>query len=222
MAHGETEHGKRIAREQERVESEAPPRDQTDRSPIVVVDACVWHGAFARHVLRHLALQGLLQGLLRLRWTRSIEAEWLRSIRNARPDIPVSRLLAVREQFRREFPEGLLPERLPQVRLPALPDPNDAHVVRAALQSGASYICTVDRRGFPRSTMKALAITAITPDLMVANTVQQHTQAALHALRTHRLGLSAPAMSAIEYVSALRRAGLPQSARLLKHRIHNL
>ena len=222
MPHGETEHGKRIAGEQERVESEAPPRDQTDRSPIVVVDACVWHGAFARHVLRHLALQGLLQGLLRLRWTRSIEAEWLRSIRNARPDIPVSRLLAVREQFRREFPEGLLPERLPQVRLPALPDPNDAHVVRAALQSGASYICTVDRRGFPRSTMKALAITAITPDLMVANSVQQHTQAAMHALRTHRLGLSAPAMSAIEYVSALRKAGLPQSARLLKHRIHNL
>ncbi len=213
-----TGHNKSKAGEPERIESVGGARNQIERPPIVVIDACVWHGAFARHVIRHVALQGLL----RLRWTRSIEAEWLRSIRNARPDIPITRLVDVREQFRREFPEGLLPERLPRERLPPLPDPDDAHVVHAALQSKASFICTVDRRGFPRSTMKALGIAAITPDALVTKLLQQQAHAAVRALRTHRLGLNTPAMSAAEYIGALRKAGLPRSARHLKQHIHDL
>ena len=218
MPDGEAERNKRKDGKPARVDTVDEPRNHLDRPPVVVIDACVWHGAFVRHVLRHLALQGLL----RLRWTRSIEAEWLRSIRKARPDIPISRLLAVRDQFRREFPEGLLPERLPRDRLPPLPDPNDAHVLHAALHSKASFICTVDRRGFPRSTMKALGIAAITPDSLVAKALQQHTNAAVRALRTHRLGLRMPAMSAAEYVGALRKAGLPQSAMHVKQRIDDL
>lgn len=178
-------------------------RIHTD-APVVLIDACIWHHSFSRNVLRHLALAGALH----IRWSRSIESEWIHSVRRARPEIPISRLLEVRNRFRTEFPDGLAPELLPRVRIPRLPDRNDEHVLRAALATGASRICTLDRHGFPDQLLRPLGIRAVSPSELVANCLQERTTATAIALQKHRTSLMRPPFTAEGYVRALRDSSL--------------
>lgn len=178
--------------------------------PTVMLDACVWHAAFVRHVLRHLALEGLVE----LRWTTQIEAEWIRSVRNARPEIPCERLLAARDRFRVEFPRGLVRFRQDKIRLPPLPDEDDAHVIKAAVAAQATVICSVDRHGFPAAVLLPLGLTVATPDALCAQRLIDMPGKALRAMETHRLALQAPSLNAAEYGISLRRAGLPQTSDL--------
>lgn len=198
--------------DQEATSADVPMhRAGRNRAPLVVIDACVWHSAFVRHILRHIALRGLLQ----LRWTHAIESEWMRSVRRARPHIPITRLVEFRDRFRREFPEGLLPPKLPRRKLPTLPDPNDSHVVHAALEAHASIICSVDRKGFPESVLKPLGLTSMTPDALIVRLLNEQHSPTIDALRTHRRGLQAPPMDAGTYIDSIRRAGLSDTADLL-------
>ncbi len=186
-------------------------RDTTQHGappPRVIIDACAWHGAFVRHVLRHLALEGLFEP----RWTALIESEWIRSVRQARPQIPADRLVEVRDRFRSEFPDGLLPIRLPRRKMPPLPDPDDAHVVEAALECEADAVCTLDDRGFPDPVMISLGIETVSPDELVSRLIARDPARSHRALHTHRMALRSPSMSAEQYRNALRRAGLLRSA----------
>lgn len=110
-----------------------------DPAPIVLVDSCVWHRSFTRNVFRHLAIEGAI----RIRSSRTIEMEWIASVLRVRPEIARSKLLSVRDRFRMEFPDELVPDRLPRLKLPPVPDPNDAHVLVAAISAQASVICTL-------------------------------------------------------------------------------
>lgn len=180
--------------------------------PRVVIDACIWHGAFVRHVLRHLALAGLFEP----RWTVRIESEWLRSVRRARPEIPAERLMDARDRFREEFPLGLLPVRLPTYQLPPLPDPDDAHVIEAAMTCSAQAVCTLDAHGFPTPIMRRLGIEVLSPDELVTRLLATDPRTSRIALTTHRAALRAPRMSRDQYLNAMRSAGLPRSADLVR------
>jgi predicted nucleic acid-binding protein len=179
-----------------------------DASLRVVIDACIWHSAFVRHALRHLALAGLLE----LRWTESIEQEWIRSVRSVRPDIALSDLEQARDRFRLEFPSGLVTP-VPSTPVPAnLPDPSDAHVIRAAVSCGAPLICTVDRKGFPSHILRPMGIAAITPDELMLRLLRVRPKASIAAIETHRIALTAPPLTRRQYANSLSRCGLPMSA----------
>jgi predicted nucleic acid-binding protein len=176
--------------------------------PRVIIDACVWHSAFVRHVLRHSALEGLFEP----RWTAKIESEWIRSVQKARPQIPLERLLQVRDRFRAEFPAGLLPIRLPRRVLPPLPDPNDSHVIEAALECKAYAICTLDDWGFPDGVMRRLGIETLSRDELLLKLIDRAPARCRMALHSHRMALESPSMSRSEYLAAMSRAGLRRSA----------
>ena len=187
-------------------------------SPIVLVDACVWHHSFSRNVLRHLALTRAI----RIRWSRAIEAEWISSVLRARPDIARSTLIAVRDRFRVEFPDGLVPEVLPRHRIPPLPDPDDQHVLRAALVAGASVICTVDQHGFPARLLGPMGIEARPPSAVLSDCALQRDRLTCAALQTHRSSLRRPAYTPDEYLAALDRAELIQDATTRDLLLHGL
>lgn len=120
----------------------------------------------------------------------------------------------VRDRFRSEFPDGLVPEALPRVGVPRLPDPNDEHVLRAAMRAGATVICTVDRRGFPTDILGPLGITAVHPHAILSDCIAKQPARAAAALHAHRTGLARPSLSAREYVDALRKSSLVEDAAL--------
>jgi predicted nucleic acid-binding protein len=173
-------------------------------APIVLVDSCVWHRSFTRNVFRHLAIEGAI----RIRWSRTIEMEWIESVLRARPEIARSKLLAVRDRFRTEFPDGLVPDLLPRLKLPPLPDPNDAHVLVAAISARASVICTLDRRGFPSRTLHPLRLSTMSPKELLAECVLNRLPTTARALQDHRANLTNPPYSIDAYLEALHRADL--------------
>lgn len=190
-----------------------------EESPIVVIDACVWHSAFVRNVLRHVAIRGLI----RPRWTVDIEAEWVRSIRRARHDIPIERLHELRDRLRSEFPEGLVRSatlsraaRTERWRGAStkLPDPDDAHVVLAAISCRANVICTVDRRGFPPLLLRPVGVVPMTPDALLHSLLAFKSIESIQALETHRQALRRPQLSRMRYLDAMWKSGLPASSSL--------
>jgi len=180
------------------------PLGPAESAPVVLVDSCIWHHSFSRNVFRHLALAGAMQ----IRWSRAIESEWIRSVSRARPEIASSSLIAVRDRFRFEFPDGLAPELLPRHPLPRLPDPDDEHVLRAALVTRSSAICTSDRRGFPESLLRPLGIRAVSPGELLADCLQRRPTTTSLALHTHRTSLTRPPFTPQGYVQALRASSL--------------
>lgn len=175
-----------------------------DQTPIVLVDSCVWHRSFTRNVFRHLAIEGAI----RIRWSRTIEMEWIASVLRVRPEIARSKLLSVRDRFRMEFPDGLAPDRLPRLKLPPLPDPNDAHVLVAAISAQASVICTLDRRGFPGRVLSPIRLSTMSPKALLADCVLNRLPATARALQDHRANLANPRYSIDAYLEALHRADL--------------
>ena len=95
-----------------------------------LLDACVLYPMAMADALMSLATAGLFAA----KWTTRIEAEWIRSLEENRPDLQ-GRLDYRREQMREAVPDWEVDERAWTIcaRGLALPDPDDVHVLAAAL-----------------------------------------------------------------------------------------
>ena len=62
---------------------------------VALYDACVLHPAPLRDLLMHLAITGLY----RAKWTQRIEQEWMRSVMERRPDLPLEWLERTRDRM---------------------------------------------------------------------------------------------------------------------------
>jgi hypothetical protein len=101
---------------------------------------------------------------------------------------------------------------LPRLTLPILPDPNDAHVLDAALSTRASVICTLDRRGFPARILHSLGLSTMSPKELLADCVLNRLPTTARALQEHRGNLTNPRYSIADYLDALERADLVAEA----------
>jgi hypothetical protein len=112
---------------------------------IVVYDACVLFPA----PLRDLLLRIAHAGLVRARWTEAILDECFRSLTAARPELDESALLRTRSLMNDAVPDCLVKDYEPLVAGLRLPDPDDRHVLAAAVRCGAQVIVTANLRDFP-------------------------------------------------------------------------
>ena len=115
---------------------------------VAVYDACVLYPAF-RDLLVRLAIHGRRQGVLRAKWTGRIHREWMRAVRRQRSSV----LLRDLRRTRRLIDQAVLGARVRgyerwEQRL-TLPDPNDRHVLAAALACAADVIVTFNIDDFP-------------------------------------------------------------------------
>lgn len=94
-----------------------------------VLDACVLFSA----PLRDLFLELASAELFAPRWSVHIQDEWTRSVARQRPDIAVSRLQRTREIMDREFPDAIVTGYEGDISTLSLPDPDDRHVLAAAI-----------------------------------------------------------------------------------------
>jgi len=116
-----------------------------------LLDASVLYSAPLRDLLMHLAVGGLYAA----RWTDRIHDEWTRSLLQNRPDRTRARLQRTRDLMNSALLDSLISgyeELIPRLRLP---DPNDRHVLAAAIHAGADLILTMNLRHFPVRTLAA-------------------------------------------------------------------
>ena len=167
-------------------------------------DANVLYPAKLRNLLMHLALTGLF----RARWSAEVHEEWIRNLLKNRPDLRRKQLERTRALIDKHALDALVTgyERLiPDLRLP---DPDDRHVLAAAIRSKADVIVTINLRDFPCDITAPFGIEAQHPDDFVLTLLDLDTEAVVAAAESHRLSLKNPAKSLGEYLEALERQGL--------------
>jgi hypothetical protein len=183
---------------------------------IAVYDACVLYSAFLRDFLVRLAVHGRQRGVMRAKWTGRIHREWMRAVRRQNPNVSLAALRRTRQ---------LMDEHLPGCRVEGyrrweqrlnLPDADDRHVLAAALACVADVIVTFNTRDFPANTLSPFGVVASEPDPFVVSLVESGI--VLSAAAEHRASLRRPALSAGDYLDALRRNRLSGTADFLAPR----
>src|SRR5271166_4581634 len=104
--------------------------------------------------LRDLLMRLALTDLFQARWTDRIHDEWTRSVLGNRPDITPESLARCRQLMDEHVPDCLVTGYEALISTLSLPDPDDRHVLAAAVHAGAGYIVTFNLDDFPASVLE--------------------------------------------------------------------
>lgn len=173
----------------------------------VIYDACVLYPAPLRDLLMHLALSDLY----RARWSDRIHDEWMRNVLASRPDLTQEQLNRTRRLMNAHVRDCLVAGFEYLIPPIELPDPDDCHVVAAAIHAGASLIVTFNLKDFPPEAIKPYNLAAQHPDDFIVDLLDLHPAGVLEAPANHRRSLKNTPKTADEYLDTLLAQGLTQS-----------
>lgn len=179
-------------------------------NPCAILDACVLYPAPVRDLLLQLARDGAY----RARWTNDIHDEWIRNVLRNRPDLKAEQLAKTRKQMDTHIPDVLVSGHAQWIDSVQLPDPDDRHVVAAAIAAEATLIVTFNLKDFPGSALAPFDIEAIHPDAFVERLLEDDPALFRSALEIQRR-LVKPPVTFDAYVARLAELGLPRSAEIL-------
>ncbi len=144
---------------------------------VVVLDANVLFPFRKRDVL----LRFCQAGLFRARWSGEILDEWTRNLLAQKPHLAES-IQSQLKAMQEAFPEALVTGYEPLIEALVLPDPDDRHVLAAAIRCGAQHIVTENLADFPDHALKAFSIRAIDADEFLSRTFDLYPAEALATL----------------------------------------
>ncbi|QHG67203.1 PIN domain-containing protein [Pseudomonas putida] len=177
-----------------------------------VCDACVLYPAPLRDLL--LRLGG--KGLYRARWTREIDEEWKRNLLTNRKDLTRYQLDQLSGLMEAAVPDALVSGYECFGESLELPDPDDVHVLAAAIACNAQVIVTFNLRDFPRSVLEAFSVTALHPDEFIMELWSLDQAGVLEAAADMRRSLKRSRFTADEFIECILRQGLPMTANALR------
>lgn len=181
-------------------------------SPFTVVyDACVLYPAPLRDFLMWLGLSGRF----RARWSPAIHEEWKRNLLINRPELTRAQLDRTSALMDTAIPDGSVTGYQPLIAGLTLPDPDDRHVLAAAIRCGAGVIVTFNERDFPGAALAPYGVEAQHPDMFVDNLLDLDAAAVVSAAQRQRAQLRNPPIDVDHYLQILRRQGLVQTTRVL-------
>lgn len=175
-------------------------------STIALLDANVLYPAALRDVLVTLAAFDVYAP----RWTNLIHDEWIRNIVLNRPDTNRARLEDTRRAMELAIPGALVEGFESLVATLQLPDPNDRHVLAAAIKAKVQVLVTFNRKDFPRAELNKWNIQVQSPDEFSCDLFASNPQLVLEALGNQRARLKKPPLSPEQFLSNLRLQRLPR------------
>lgn len=181
---------------------------------VVILDANVLYPFRVRDALLRFAEAGLF----RARWSPTILDEWRRNLLKRRPGLQdsIDQQIAA---MHRAFPEGCVHGADALIPSLTLPDPDDRHVLAAAIRAGAEHIVTENLRDFPNEHLQQYGISAVSADDFLASTFELYPSEGLAAMRAMRKEYRKPPYSPGEFIFDLQAKGLPKLASMLKESI---
>ena len=99
-----------------------------------------------------------LSDLFRARWSNDIHEEWIRNLLEDRPDLTRERLERTRDKMNSHIRGCLVTGYEPLIAGLTLPDPDDRHVLAAAIRASAEVIVTFNLKDFPPVQLAPLGI----------------------------------------------------------------
>ncbi len=101
----------------------------------------------------------------------------------------------------------------------SLPDPDDRHVLAAAIFCGAHAIITMNVKDFPVETLSMFGIVARHPDEFILDLADLEPAVVTTAAKRQRAALKQPPLSPEDFISKLQQQGLPGVAAFLQKEV---
>jgi hypothetical protein len=152
----------------------------------------------------------------RARWSPRVQEEWTNALARNRPDLPHNKIDRIRELMEAHIPDASVTGHEALMGGLTLPDPNDRHVLAAAIMAGASAIVTMNLKHFPAAALATHGIEPLHPDEFVQRLFAQAPARVVAAAREHRQSLNKPAKSVTDYLVSLETNGLTGTAAALR------
>lgn len=184
------------------------------RSPVItaLIDANVLYPAPLRDYLLHLASLGVYEPL----WTDAIQEEWIRNLLASRSDLRRESLESTRRAMNKAFPGANVSNYESLIETLTLPDPDDRHVLAAAIKGNAQVIITANLKDFPLKNLNPHSVRAVHPDQFISDCIDRSQANALKALENQVKALKNPPMSREMVLKNLETSGLITSATRLR------
>ena len=160
----------------------------------------------------HLALTDLF----RARWSDQIHDEWIKSVLKDRPDLKLEQLERTRSLMNAHVRDCLVTGYEYLIEGLTLPDPDDRHVLAAAIRGSASVIVTFNLDDFPPECLDKFGIDAQHPDEFITHLIDLAPAVVCAAAKRHRTSLKNPPKTVDEYLGALANQRLPETVSRLR------
>jgi predicted nucleic acid-binding protein len=183
-----------------------------DQPVVAVYDANVLYPAPLRDLFVRLAQAELV----RARWTEQIHDEWVRNVLQDNPRLSPERIQRTRALMNEAVRDSLIEGYEALIPRLTLPDPDDRHVLAAAIRAGAEVIVTFNRADFPQDSLQPFGIEAQHPDEFVSHLLDLEPGAVCAAVKRQRESLKNPPKTVDEFLDTLLRHALPQTVARLK------
>lgn len=178
---------------------------------IALLDANVLYPAPLRDLLLQLAFAGIYQA----RWSAEISSEWKRNLLAARPEL-AERIARTQAVMHHVLPDAIVTGYESLIPTLSLADPNDRHVLPAAITASANVIVTFNLRDFPSVALEPHGLFAQHPDNFLQSLIAATPLEVLAGVRNCLGRLTQPALSSPDYLDVLDRLGLVNTAAFLR------
>lgn len=158
--------------------------------------------------MRDLLLQLAVTDLIKARWSADIHREWIEALLRNEPHRERAALERTRALMDLHTRDALVTGYEALIPTLALPDPDDRHVLAAAIAGRCDVIVTQNLRDFPEAALAPFGIEVQHPDDFLCNQMSLAPGLFCSAVRKVRARLTNPPYSVMEYLDTLTRHGL--------------
>jgi predicted nucleic acid-binding protein len=179
--------------------------------PVALFDANV----LTSMTITDLAIECAHRGLFAARWSEEIHREWIEAVAKLRPDIPMDRLHRRRELMDLNTADCFVMGYEALIEGLKLPDPDDRHVLAAAIKANCSAIVTFNLKDFPLDALHQHSIDAIHPDSFFVSVLTRDAEGLTACVAATRARLKNPPHTVDEHLARIEKAGLPKLSKAL-------
>lgn len=174
-----------------------------------VVDTNVIYPIETRDILFWFAFYDLFT----IKWGKHVFTEWQNVMR--RKGISEVEIRKRIQRANDAFPDALVNNYDGLIEHLSLPDPNDRHVLAAAIKTNANLIVTNNLKDFPNTYLAKFGLKAMNADDFLTDLIDINTTDALMAFKQMVLNRTNPYMDEYRVISILRKQGLKNTANYL-------
>lgn len=158
--------------------------------------------------IRDVLLQLAVADIYRAKWTAEIHEEWMTALLRNEPHRSRAALERTRQLMDRATRDVLVAGYEALIPTLELPDPDDRHVLAAAIVGRCDAIVTQNLDDFPVGALAQFGVEVQHPDEFLRNQLSLAPGPFCSAIRRVRARLKSPAYDVGEYLAQLTRQGL--------------
>jgi predicted nucleic acid-binding protein len=173
-----------------------------------LLDANVLYPAPVRDIFIQLAVTDIYHA----KWSAAIHDEWMRSLLRDKPRLDRAMLERTRDLMDRAVRDCLVTRYEALIPALTLPDPDDRHILAAAIAGRCDVIVTQNLRDFPAEALAPYGLEAQHPDDFLSNQLNLAPGLFCEVIRKVRARLKNPPFTAEQYLGVLTQNGLVATA----------